>query len=265
MKKWRNTGDRFLSAGLGAFILFLWEMVGRLNILPAYLLPPPSRIVTAMIRNADLLYRHARVTLLQAVLGFLIAMLLGCLLALWLDHSPLARKTLYPYLITSQTVPIIVLAPLFAMWFGFGILPKVLIVVLVCFFPITISLLEGLATVDRELMDLMHAMNATTWQKYRWVKLPAAMPSLFSGLKISGTYSIMGAVIGEWIGGRMGLGVYMLRVRQSFATDQVFAVITVIVMLSILVLKLIQLAEKKAMPWLQHDRPYEEPVDHQEM
>ena len=263
MKKWRNTVDHLMSAGVGVIFLFLWEMTGRLQILPAYLLPPPSRILLAMVRNADLLWQHARITLLQAVVGFAIAMLLGCLLALWLDYSPLARKTLYPYLITSQTVPIIVLAPLFAMWFGFGILPKVLIVVLVCFFPITISLMEGLATVDKELMDLMHAMDASTWQKYRWVKLPAAMSSLFSGLKISGTYSIMGAVIGEWIGGRMGLGVYMLRVRQSFATDQVFAVITVIVILSILVLKIIQLAEKKAMPWQQHDQSQEEPVDQQ--
>lgn len=262
MRKWKSTGERFLPAGLGVFCLFFWEMTGQLSMVPAYLLPPPSSIFAAMVQNADLLWQHARVTLLQAAIGFLIAMFLGGLLALWLDYSPLARKTLYPYLITSQTVPIIVLAPLFAMWFGFGILPKVLIVVLVCFFPITISLMEGLATVDQELMDLMNAMNASVWQQYKWVKLPAAMPSLFSGLKISGTYSIMGAVIGEWVGGRMGLGVYMMRVRQSFATDQVFAVIAVIVMLSILVLKVIQLAEKKAMPWLHHDPIDEESADH---
>lgn len=261
MKKWRSIGESFLSAGVGVVFLMLWETISRFQWIPPYLLPAPSRIIMAIIQNAPLLWQHARVTLSQALIGFTIAILLGFLLAVILDFIPLLRKILYPYLVTSQTVPIIVLAPLFAMWFGFGMLPKVLIVVLVCFFPITISLMEGLAGVDRELMDLMQAMDATPWQQYRWVKLPTAMPSLFSGLKISGTYSIMGAVIGEWIGGRMGLGVYMLRVRQSFATDQVFAVITVIVLLSIMVLKGIQIIEKKMMPWQYHTKKHEEAID----
>ena len=250
MKKWQNIGGDLLPAAAGVILLLLWEAVGFFQLLPAYILPPPSRVVQALFRDAGLLFQHARVTLIAAAAGFFIAIALGGILALWLDNFPLVRRIAYPYLITSQTVPIITLAPLFALWFGFGLMPKVVIVVLVCFFPITISLLNGLASVDPELTSLMRSMGATTWQRYRWVKLPAALPAFFSGLKISGTYSIMGAVIGEWVGGRMGLGVYMLRVRQSFAIDRVFAVIVVIVLLSITVLKLIEYAERKAMPWM---------------
>ncbi len=250
MKKWESIGDKLLPAAAGMVCLMLWEAVGIFQWLPAYILPPPSRVVQALVNDAGLLLRHGGVTLMEAALGFSIAVVSGGLLALWLDHSPLIRLMVYPYLITSQTVPIVTLAPLFAMWFGFGYLPKVLIVILVCFFPITISSMEGLASVDKELIDLMRSMGATPWQRYRWVKIPAAMPSFFAGLKISGTYSIMGAVIGEWIGGSMGLGVYMLRVRQSFATDRVFSVIVVIVLLSIAVLKLIQWLEKRTMPWM---------------
>lgn len=253
MKKWENTGDKLLPAAAGLLLLLMWEAVGYFEWLPPYILPPPSRVIRALYRDAGLLFIHGRVTLMEAGVGLLIAVFTGSGLALWMDQSKLVRRIVYPYLITSQTVPIVTLAPLFAMWFGFGYLPKILIVVLVCFFPVTISLLDGLASVDRELTDLMRSMGASTLQQYRWVKLPAALPSFFAGLKISGTYSIMGAVIGEWVGGRMGLGVYMLRVRQSFATDRVFAVIVVIVMLSIMVLKLIQFIERKAMPWMETD------------
>jgi ABC-type nitrate/sulfonate/bicarbonate transport system permease component len=126
------------------------------------------------------------------------------------------------------------------------------VVVLVCFFPITISLLEGLASVDQELLDLLRAMGANKIQIYRIVKLPSVLPNFFSGLKIAGTYSVMGAIIGEWVGGKKGLGVYMLRVRHSFATDKVFATIIVITLLSIIMLKGIHRIEKKSMPWMQY-------------
>lgn len=258
MKKWASIGDKALPLLAGGVLLLFWEAVGFFQWLPPYLLPPPSRVLLALARDAGLLWQHTQVTLTAAAAGFGIAVFAGGSLALLLDHSPLIRRVLYPYLITSQTIPIVTLAPLFAMWFGFGLLPKILIVVLVCFFPVTVSLLDGLASVDQEFINLMRSMGASPWQRYRWVKLPAALPAFFAGLKISGTYSIMGAVIGEWIGGRMGLGVYMLRVRQSFATDRVFAVIVVIVVLSILVLKLIQWLERKAMPWMNPTAPVED-------
>jgi ABC-type nitrate/sulfonate/bicarbonate transport system permease component len=149
------------------------------------------------------------------------------------------------------------MAPLFIIWFGYGYTPKLVIVVLICFFPITISLLQSLSGVDRELIDLMRSMGSSRYQIYKYVKLPASMTGFFSGLKIAATYSIMGATIGEWVGGKDGLGVYMIRAKQSFSTDRVFAAILVVTVLSILLLKLIELIEKRSMPWsAEQDRDY---------
>ena len=145
-----------------------------------------------------------------------------------MDLSETVKRAVYPLLVFSQTVPIIVLAPLFAMWFGFGTLPKIVVVTLVCFFPITVSITEGLAGVDPELIDLMRSMGARRYQIFIKVKFPAALIGFFSGLKIAVTYSIMGAIIGEWMGGSAGLGVYMMRVKNSYAYDKMFAAIVLI-------------------------------------
>ncbi|SDJ97729.1 ABC transporter permease [Natronincola ferrireducens] len=238
-----------LPLGFSLSLLMLWEMVGRLGWVQPFILPAPSAVVRALITTFPIMREHITTTLLEAVVGFLVAILLAVMMAVAMDRIVVVRRTLYPLVIISQTVPIITLAPLFAMWFGFGYLPKIVIVVLVCFFPITISLLEGLASVDKDLLNLLKSMGASHLDIYRIVKLPAALPSFFAGLKISGTYSIMGAVIGEWIGGKKGLGVYMMRARQSFATDRVFATIVIIVLLSIAVLKLIIFIEARAIPW----------------
>jgi ABC-type nitrate/sulfonate/bicarbonate transport system permease component len=135
------------------------------------------------------------------------------------------------------------------MWFGFGVLPKVMVVILVCFFPIVVSLLEGLGSLDNDLLNLMKSMKANRWQIFYLAKFPASLGSFFSGLKIAATYSIIGAVIGEWMGGKAGLGVYMTRVRQSFALDKVFASILVIIILSMILFKIIELIQLFAMPW----------------
>lgn len=227
----------------------LWELVARLQILPPFLLPAPTKIIYTLIQTFPAMLEHLIITVLEAVVGFGVAIIFSLLMALVMDGILVVRKALYPIVITSQTIPIITLAPLFALWFGYGYLPKIVVVVLVCFFPITISLLEGLTSVDREQLDLLRAMGANQIQIYRMVKLPAAMPNFFAGLKIAGTYSVMGAVIGEWVGGKKGLGVYMLRVRHAFATDKVFATIIMITLLSILMLKIIKFAENKLMPW----------------
>jgi ABC-type nitrate/sulfonate/bicarbonate transport system permease component len=166
-----------------------------------------------------------------------------------MDNIEIARKAVYPLLIVSQTVPIIALAPLFVMWFGFGIIPKIIVVILVCFFPIVVSLLEGLSSVDRDLLNLMKSMGASRLQIFKMVKFPASMISFFSGLRIAATYSIMGAVIGEWLGGRAGLGLYMLRVKNSYAYDKMFATILIIVVLSMTVFKTISLIQYLSMPW----------------
>lgn len=253
MRKLENIEDKIIPASFFAILLIIWEVVGRLEVVPAYILPSPTRIMKTLIINLPLLKEHIIVTSMEAVVGFIIAIILSIVIAIVMDSIPLVKKAVYPLIITSQTIPIITIAPLFAIWFGFGYLPKIVIVVLVCFFPITISLLEGLSSVEPELLNLIKSMGASKVQLYKMVKLPAAMPSFFSGLKISATYSIMGATIGEWVGGKKGLGVYMLRVKHSFATDKVFATIIIITLLSIAILKIVSFIEKKSMPWI-HDK-----------
>ena len=238
-----------LPLGFSLFLLSLWEIIARLGWVQPFILPAPSLIFKALVDTLPIMKEHIMATLFSAGVGFVMAIVLSMMISMTMDRLTLVRRTLYPLIITSQTVPIVTLAPLFAIWFGFGYLPKIVIVVLVCFFPITISLLEGLASVDKDLLNLLKSMGAKQFDVYKIVKLPATLPSFFAGLRISGTYSIMGAVIGEWIGGKKGLGVYMMRARQSFATDRVFATIVVIVLLSIAVLKIITFLEGRAMPW----------------
>lgn len=262
MKKLTNIGDKLIPFSFFAFLVLIWEVVARFEVVPTYILPGPTRILRTLFVNLPILKEHIIVTLMEALVGFLIAIIFAIGISIIMDSIPIVKKTIYPLIITSQTVPIITIAPLFAIWFGFGYLPKIVIVVLVCFFPITISLLEGLSSVDEDLLNLIKSMGASKFDLYKIVKLPSALPSFFSGLKISATYSIMGATIGEWVGGKNGLGVYMLRVKHSFATDKVFAAIIIITLLSIGILKIITFIEKRSMPWIynqnQNKRIWEE-------
>jgi len=231
-------------------LVFIWEGISRLNILPQFILPSPGKILISLVLNFRAMQSHILITLYETLVGFTISIFLSVAISIIMDALISVRRTLYPLLVISQTIPIIILAPLFIIWFGYGYLPKIIIVILICFFPITISLLQGLVTVDKDFIDLMRSMGAGKYQIYRLVKIPSAMPNFFAGLKIAATYSIMGATIGEWVGGKHGLGVYMIRAKQSFATDKVFASIIIITALSILFLKIIEFVEKKFMPWL---------------
>ena len=241
---------------LAFFLLLaaLWEIISRTGAVPAYILPAPSTIIYSLVVNFKLMRLHILVTVFETLSGFAAAVVLGILIAILMDSISFIKKVLYPIVITSQTVPIITIAPLFIIWFGYGYLPKIIIVILICFFPITVSFLQGLGSVDSDLINLLKSMGAGKYQLYKMVKLPAALPSLFSGLKIAATYSIMGATIGEWVGGKDGIGVYMLRAKFSFATDKVFGAIIVITFLSIALLKLIEFIEKKFMPWTVYDK-----------
>ena len=230
-------------------MVIVWEILSRAGVFPAYILPGPSSILIGLVTNFPSMQFHILITLYEAFTGFVIAIILSFIIAILMDSLAGFKKTVYPVLIISQTIPIIILAPLFIIWFGYGYTPKLVIVILICFFPVTISLLQSLSDVDRELVDLMRSMGSSRFQIYKYVKLPASMTGFFSGLKIAATYSIMGATIGEWVGGKNGLGVYMIRAKQSFATDRVFAAILVITILSILLLQLIGLIERKSMPW----------------
>lgn len=249
MKKWAN-----IKAKLPAFVFLTmmiagWEMIIRVAGVPAYILPAPSAIALVLAENYALLLEHTRITLTAVLGGLVLAILVALTLAVVMDRWKLIKEALYPLLVISQAVPIFALAPLILIWFGAGLLPKVLIVALVCFFPLAVNLVEGFSQVDSEAVDLMQTMQANRWMIMQSVQLPFAMPYFFSGLKIAATYSVLGAVIGEWLAARAGLGIYMLRSMHSFRTSHLFASIIVVVILSLTLFKLVELSGWLAMPW----------------
>jgi ABC-type nitrate/sulfonate/bicarbonate transport system permease component len=216
---------------------------------PAYILPAPSQAAaTAVVRFPSIL-PHLLLTLQAVIAGFALAFGGAIALAALMHHLRFIRNIFYPVLVFSQTIPLIVLAPLFILWFGFGLLPKVLIVFLVCFFPLAINTLEGLDSVDRDQVDLLRTMGAGTLQILLFTKLPASLGHIFSGLKIAATYSVIGAVIGEWLGGTEGLGVYMVRAQKAFAIERVFAAVIYVTLISLVFLGLIKIIQRAIMPW----------------
>lgn len=254
MKNWPNTASRDLSAlllpGLTLLlVLILWEALVHLSRVEAWILPGPIAIAQALWEAKGLLWLHSLQTIYETLLGLTIAVVAGIVIATLIDWSQGLRKAVYPLLIISQTIPIIAVAPLLIIWFGYGLLPKVLVVALVCFFPITVNLADGYRTVDPDMIRLMSAMGAKPREVFRMVKLPASLPFFFSGLRIAGTYSVMGAVIGEWLGASRGFGIFMTRASKSYLTDQVFASIFVITGLSLVIFLFIEGLARIAMPW----------------
>jgi len=232
-----------------ALLLAVWQSATWLWRIEAYLLPSPSRIAVAGLQARGLLSEHIQQTLRETLLGFAAALLSGLLLAVAIDLSSFLRRAVYPLLVVSQTVPIMAIAPLLVIWLGYTIWPKVIVVTLVCFFPIVVTTADGLRSADPELLALLQAMGATRRQVFFKVRMPGAMPSVFSGIKIAVTYSVIGAIIGEWVGASKGLGVFMLRASNSFRTDWVFAAIAISSLLSILLFLVVAVVERLALPW----------------
>ena len=253
MKNSKNIAESIsgiaLPAAVLAVFLLLWEMAVLLFRIEKWILPKPTDIFITLFEMRGTLGVHVLQTLTEAVLGLLIAAAAGVAIAILIDLSLWIRKAVEPLLVLSQTVPIIALAPLLIIWFGFGILPKVIVTALVCFFPIAINLADGFSQADRDMIKLMKTMGANKRQLFLKVKIPASMPYFFSGLKIAGTYSVMGAVIGEWLGASQGLGIILTRSSQSFLTEKVFAIIIVIVALSLVIFAVIESLARAAMPW----------------
>jgi ABC-type nitrate/sulfonate/bicarbonate transport system permease component len=235
-------------------LLALWELYVRSGLISMATLPTPTSIIQALFENWDILYDHTLQTLLETVLGLAISILLGIVLAVLLDLSTWVRRAVYPLLITSQTIPMIALAPLLLIWFGYDLGPKMIVVTLYCFFPIAVACADGLLGADPDLIRLMRSMRASRWQILWLVSLPGALPSFFSGLRIAATYSVTAAIFGEYAGGYKGLGIYMLASTNSHAVVLVFAAIVVTAVLSLLLFGLVSLVERIALPWYQGAR-----------
>ena len=230
-------------------LLAVWQGACSLGLVPNFMLPSPVQVVTALVADFPLLLSHMWTTLSEAALGLVIGVAVGFVFAVLMDKFETFYLAFDPLLTVSQTIPTVAIAPLLVLWFGYGLMPKVLLVVLTTFFPVTVALASGFRSVDPDQVDLLRTMNATEWQIFRYAKLPAAMEQFFSGLRISATYAIVGAVISEWLGGFTGLGVYMTRVRKSFAYDRMFAVIIITSALSLALMKGVDVLERICMPW----------------
>lgn len=239
----------FISVTFMIFLVIFWEISTIFFEIEQYILPSPSRIIKEMINSFPLIIDHSMTTFVEIILGFLIALIVAVILSLLMDRFNIIKKMIYPILIISQTIPIMAIAPLLMIWFGFGYTPKIIVVVLVCFFPITINLTEGLNVVDNDLINLMKSLKASKAQIFFKCKLPSALPSFFAGLRIAATYSVVGAVISEWVGAKKGLGIYMIRAMKSFKTDTMFAIILFIIIITLCFVGIIDLLAKAIMPY----------------
>lgn len=218
--------------GTAAVLLIAWEVLVAVLDVQRWLLPPPSVIFGELFDSFNLLMRHAGTTMVEIVFGFAVSVGLGVVLASAIIWSRTVERSIYPIIIASQTIPIITLAPLLIIWVGTDIMSKVIVVVLFAFFPIVISLVTGLRMVDREMVDMLRTLGASPAQTFRKLMIPSALPSFFAGLKVAAVVSVIGAVIGEWVGASAGLGWLMKISGPQFQTAKVFAAIVVLSVLA---------------------------------
>lgn len=250
MKRSPSTLRRDLPAVIAvAALLTIWQGVSMLGLVPGYMLPSPLEVVRAFVSELPLLWEHSLITLREAFFGLVLGVAFGFAVAVLMDAFEVLYKAFYPLLIITQTVPTVAIAPLLVLWFGYEMAPKIILIVLVTFFPMAVGMLEGFRSVDPDSVALLRSMGASRQQVFRYIKCPAALPQFFSGLRIAAAYSVVGAVISEWLGGFQGLGVYMTRVRKAYAFDKMFAVILLISAISLMLMALVDMLQKKCMPY----------------
>ncbi|HYM49872.1 MAG TPA: ABC transporter permease [Candidatus Limnocylindrales bacterium] len=235
--------------GLFIGLLAAWEAFIVVTNQPGYVVPHLTTIAGIMIARADILVPATWVTLQEVVAGFVLGVAAGLALAVAIAHSKVVGRAVYPIVITSQAIPVIAIAPVLVIWFGFGMLPKVLVAALICFFPVVINTTAGLLSVEREMIDLMHSLLASRWATFWKVSLPTAMPYVFVGLKNAAVISAIGAIVGEWVGAERGLGPLMIAANASFQTALVFAAITYLAAIAVVLFLLVTLAERIVIPW----------------
>ncbi len=232
-----------------AALLVGWEIAVRVTSTERWMLPAPSDVIQSFREDYRLLAYHTRITFTEVVIGFLIALVAGLLTGVAIERSRIVERALYPLLLASQPIPMVVLAPLFLIWFGYGLLPKVLITALVAYFPLAVNTVDGLKSTDRELVKLMRSMGASSVQIFRLAKVPSALPHIFGGARISIAFSVTGAIFGEFVGAKAGLGYLMDRSAAMFETPRVFACIVILAVMGVGLFSLVALVERMALPW----------------
>lgn len=249
MKKSRSITGKLPAAVTLAVILGVWAGVSGGGLVADFMLPSPAAVCRALADDFPVLMKNAAVTLQEALYGLACGIGAAVVLATAMHRVRVLHRALYPVLVITQTIPTVAIAPLLVLWMGFGMAPKVMLVALTTFFPIAVSLLEGYASTDRAAADLLRAMGAGKWQIFFHLEFPSALSHFFSGLRVSVSYAVVGAVISEWLGGFEGLGVYMTRAKKAYAFDKMFAVIFVIIAVSLLLMALVTAVRRLVMPW----------------
>jgi NitT/TauT family transport system permease protein len=227
----------------------LWELVCRLGLVPAYIVPAPSAIGLRLIETWPLLVEHTAVTAVEILLGFLIAVIIGILLAVAVVYIKPFEKSIYPWLVVSQAIPKVAIGPLIILWLGFGLAPKIMIAFLIAFFPVTIATVIGLRSVETESVYLLRSMGARRWKTFIYLNLPNALPSLFGGIKVAITLATVGAIVGEFIGADKGLGYVLIFANGTMDANLSFAVIVLISILAVVFYMLASVIEDFCIKW----------------
>jgi NitT/TauT family transport system permease protein len=229
--------------------LALWEILTRLSQIPGFILPAPSAIFIEAVTRYPLYLYNSWITFYEMVAGFLLATLVGVFLAVVIVYSRIVRNMIYPQIVVLQIVPKVAMAPLLLIWAGYGITSKVLLALLIAFFPIVVNMVTGLIEIEEELLDLCRILQSGRWQEFSKVRLPNALPYLFSSLKVASTLSVIGAVIGEFVGGAEGLGHLIIIANTELRTSMAFVALFCLSILGLLLYGLVVLAERMFMPW----------------
>lgn len=231
-------------------LVAVWELFIVITGMPRYVLPPLHEIVNVGIAKASTVFLPAAwVTLQEILLGFLFGVAVGLGLGIAIFHSSVLSRGLLPLVVASQAVPVIAIAPILIIWFGFGMAPKVMVATLIAFFPVVVNTVVGLGSVDQEAVNLMRSLDASRWQVFSKVRFPAASPHIFAGVKNAAAISAIGAIVGEWVGADVGLGPVMIAANSAFQTSDIFAAILYLSAMSISLFLLVMGVERMAIPW----------------
>ncbi|MBO0682883.1 MAG: ABC transporter permease [Candidatus Dormibacteraeota bacterium] len=237
-----------------AVVLAAWQLYVRLSGIHESTLPAPTQVLADLYQSRLLLAQNAASTVAEILVGYAAAIVVGVGVAVLVHSSRTVERALYPWLVVSQTVPIPAIAPLIVLWTGFDLRPKIIVIALVCFFPIAVNTIDGLKAAEPEMLDLLRSLGAGPWQRFWLARLPAALPFVFSGLKVAATFSVIGAVFAEWVGSSAGLGQLILILNNQTATAEMFAVIVVLSAIGIALFLLVSLAERLLLPWYHEPR-----------
>jgi ABC-type nitrate/sulfonate/bicarbonate transport system permease component len=239
---------------LFCILLGAWELYAQLGSVDDLILPAPSEVARALWEDRSLLWDNFLVTAKEVVLGLLVATAAAALLATAIHFSPTVRGAVYPLLVASQTIPIVIVAPLLVVWFGYDIGPKLAIIALICFFPIVVAALDGLASVDPDLRKLMATLDASRWRTFRLVEIPSALPSLLTGARIAVAIAVIGAVLAEQAGSSDGLGHLLLQATPQLETARAYAAVVVLSAFAVALFAALALLERRLLPWSHRTR-----------